>query len=177
MNHARSKVMLVVCDGLGDRPIPELGHRTPLEAARTPNLDALACEGQTGSMFTVGRVTPGSDVAHLSLFGYDPKVHYSGRGPIEATGLGIRLEPGDVALRANLATVNDDLTIADRRAGRIRDVRDLVQSLQGYSDGDADKCSYGPERRTVRSLLFGGRGCQVVFRTTIRMPRRCQQPS
>ena len=139
MSSGHAKVILVVCDGLGDRPIPELGYLTPLEAARTPLLDQLASEGQSGAMFTVRRgVTPGSDVAHLSLFGYDPDKYYSGRGPIEASGIGIRLAKGDIALRANFATVNDDLSIVDRRAGRIRDVAPFVECLQGFSSGDVE---------------------------------------
>lgn len=81
------KAILVVMDGLGDRPIKEFKGKTPLEHAKTPNLDALAKRGINGIMDTVGPgITPGSDTAHLSLFGLDPHEHYHGRGPIEACG-------------------------------------------------------------------------------------------
>jgi 2,3-bisphosphoglycerate-independent phosphoglycerate mutase len=126
------RVVLVVCDGLGDRPIKELGDKTPLEAARTPNLDKFAEQSECGMMHTLGRGrTPGSDTAHLSIFGYDIETHYSGRGPIEVAGLGLQLKDGDVALRGNFGTVDDKLTITDRRAGRIRVVEPLTKALDG----------------------------------------------
>ncbi len=126
------KVVLVICDGLGDRPVRELGNKTPLEAARTPNLDKLARESECGMMHTLGRGhTPGSDTAHLTILGYDITRHYSGRGPIEAAGIGLQLRHGDVALRGNFGTVDDDLLIKDRRAGRIRVVEPLTKALDG----------------------------------------------
>jgi 2,3-bisphosphoglycerate-independent phosphoglycerate mutase len=125
------RVILVVCDGLGDRPVPELGGVTPLEAAQTPNLDQLATEGECGMMHTLGRGrTPGSDTAHLMIFGYDIATCYSGRGPIEVAGLGMKLKHGDVALRGNMGTVKDG-KIIDRRAGRIRVVGPLCEALDG----------------------------------------------
>jgi 2,3-bisphosphoglycerate-independent phosphoglycerate mutase len=109
------KAILLIIDGLGDLPTP----KTPLQAARTPNLDNLAKEGISGMMSPVAKyVVPGSDVSHLNLLGYDPAIFYRGRGPLEALGLGIRLEAGDVAFRANFATYKDG-KITDRRAGRI----------------------------------------------------------
>src|SRR5262245_7641105 len=124
------RAILIICDGLGDRPIPEFGGKTPLEAARTPNLDRLAREGITGMMWALGRgLAPGSDVAHLSILGYDTKQHYAGRGPIEVRGLGMDLKAGDVALRGNLGTVNESNRIVDRRAGRILDTTDFVKDL------------------------------------------------
>ena len=126
------RVILVICDGMGDRPIPELGGLTPLEAARTPHLDALVKDGECGMMHTLGRgFVPGSDVAHLSLLGYPPKEFYCGRGPIEAAGVGLTLQEGDVAFRGNFATVNQDLTIADRRAGRIRNIDEFAAAIAG----------------------------------------------
>src|ERR1051326_1971751 len=126
------KVILIVFDGLGDRPISELDNKTPLEAARKPNLDKLAANGITGMMWSVGRgQAPGSDVAHLSLFGYDLHEHYAGRGPIEVRGLGMELQHGDVALRGNLGTVDKSGKIIDRRAGRIQDTTDFVKGLDG----------------------------------------------
>ena len=125
------RVVMVICDGLGDRPIPELNNLTPLEAAHTPNLDRLAAEGECGMMHTLGRGhTPGSDTAHLAILGYDIEHCYSGRGPIEVAGLGMKLKSGDVALRGNMGTVKDG-KIIDRRAGRIRVVAPLCEAIDG----------------------------------------------
>ena len=127
-----NKVLLIICDGLPDRPIFELGDKTPLEAAYKPNLDKLASRGMTGLMHTVDiGVRPGSDVAHLSLLGYEINKYYPGRGPFEAAGLGLDLKPGDVAFRGNFATVDGNLKIIDRRAGRINDTRHFVKALDG----------------------------------------------
>ena len=129
------KVIAVICDGLADRPVPQLGNLTPLEAARTPNLDRLAREGECGMMHTLGRgKVPGSDTAHLMIFGYDIATCYSGRGPIEVAGLGMQLKAGDVALRGNMGTVENGLII-DRRAGRIRAVAPLCEALDGMEVG------------------------------------------
>ncbi|MBM3308769.1 MAG: 2,3-bisphosphoglycerate-independent phosphoglycerate mutase [Candidatus Altiarchaeales archaeon] len=126
------KTILVICDGLGDRPIKELGNKTPLEAAKTPNLDKLAREGICGVMHTLGfGLRPGSDTAHLSIFGYDPKEYYHGRGPFEAAGIGIDLRPGDIAFRGNMGTVDENLVVKDRRAGRIRDTTPYAKALDG----------------------------------------------
>lgn len=122
---------MLIFDGLGDRPNKELDYKTPLEAAATPNLDKLARESECGMMHTLGRGhTPGSDVAHLTIFGYDIEHCYSGRGPIEVAGLGMKLKHGDVALRGNMGTVKDNM-IVDRRAGRIRDVSPFTPDLDG----------------------------------------------
>lgn len=111
--------LLYVClDGLGDDPIPELGHRTPLEAAPTPSLDALARQGRTGSVITVGRdVAPESDIAVFAILGYDPREEHPGRGVVEAVGVGMDFRDGDLAYRVNFATV-DWPRIVDRRVGR-----------------------------------------------------------
>ncbi|HIH16839.1 MAG TPA: 2,3-bisphosphoglycerate-independent phosphoglycerate mutase [Candidatus Diapherotrites archaeon] len=127
-----SKALLVSLDGLGDRLIPELKGKTPLEAAKKPNLDRLAREGITGLMNTVAvGVRPGSDTSHLCMLGYDPKEYYTGRGPIEAAGVGIFTQAGDVALRGNFGTVDEKWIIKDRRAGRILDVSELCKALDG----------------------------------------------
>lgn len=118
MSDKRTAV-LVVMDGLGDRPVQELGGKTPLQAAKTPTFDRLAAEGQNGLMNVIGPgITPGSDTAHLALFGYDPVKEYPGRGPLESFGAGLDTKPGDVAFRSNFATVDSDLVVLDRRAGR-----------------------------------------------------------
>jgi 2,3-bisphosphoglycerate-independent phosphoglycerate mutase len=127
------KVLLLVCDGLADRPCKELKGMTPLESAKTPNLNKLATDGITGIMDVVGTgIRPGSDVAHLSLFGYEYSKYYPGRGPLEAAGVGIKLKQGDVAFRANFATIKDGI-ITDRRAGRPKTVEPLTKSLNGIS--------------------------------------------
>lgn len=126
------KVIFVIIDGLGDRPIKELGHRTPLEAASKQNMSILASKGVCGMVDVIGvGIRPGSDTAHLALFGYDPKIYYNGRGIFEVCGIGMRLKRGDVALRVNLATVDQNLKIIDRRAGRITSVAELVKDLNG----------------------------------------------
>jgi 2,3-bisphosphoglycerate-independent phosphoglycerate mutase len=128
------KAMLVVMDGLGDRPVQELGGRTPLEAAHTPHLDTLAARGITGLMNALGvGLRPGSDTSHLAILGYDVERYYTGRGTIEVAGLGMDLEAGDVALRGNLGTVDDNLTVVDRRAGRITDTGPFVKDLDGLT--------------------------------------------
>ena len=116
---AERTAILVIMDGLGDRPVPKLKGKTPLEYAKTPTFDRLANEGQVGLIDVIGPgMTPGSDAAHLALFGYDPYESYPGRGPLEAQGAGLSTKPGDVAFRTNFATVDDDFIVLDRRAGR-----------------------------------------------------------
>lgn len=113
------KYIILVGDGMCDYPIVELGNKTPLEAAQTPNMDFLAHNGKLGLAKTIpDGMSPASDVANLAIFGYDPKVYYSGRGPLEAVNLGVSLEPEDVAFRCNLVTVSEDKLI-DYSAGHI----------------------------------------------------------
>jgi 2,3-bisphosphoglycerate-independent phosphoglycerate mutase len=114
------KILYIVLDGLGDLPIPELDNKTPLEAASTPQMDKLAKIGRTGIMHTVGKgIAPESDIAVISLLGYDAKKYYTGRGPLESFAEGIKLAVGNLALRINFATVDADGTsILDRRVGR-----------------------------------------------------------
>lgn len=125
------KILFIVLDGLGDRPCDELGGLTPLEAARTPVMNLLAEKGASGLVDVAGiGIRPGSDVGHLSLLGYDPAKYYPGRGPLEALGAGITLNPGDVAFRVNFATVDAKGKILDRRAGRIDSCKVFEPALE-----------------------------------------------
>lgn len=118
-NTTGGKILLLVMDGVGGLP-REQGGPTELEAANTPNLDRLAREGSTGLTIPVARgVAPGSGPAHLAMFGYDPITYEIGRGVLEATGIGLEVNPGDVAIRGNFCTIDDAGNITDRRAGRI----------------------------------------------------------
>ncbi|MGQ9679583.1 MAG: 2,3-bisphosphoglycerate-independent phosphoglycerate mutase [Candidatus Bathyarchaeia archaeon] len=113
------KAILIVGDGMSDRPLKELDGKTPLEAANTPNLDKVARLGVCGIMDIISPgIPPGSDVANLALIGYDPVRSYRGRGALEAFGVGITVSEGDVAFRGNFAYIEDGRVI-DRRAGRI----------------------------------------------------------
>ncbi len=113
------KLIYVAIDGMGDLPTEALGNKTPLEAAETPNMDALAAGGQTGLMYSVKKgVAPESDVAVISLLGYDPFKYSTGRGVIDVVGAGLRMKDGDLALRCNFATLGQGKTIIDRRVAR-----------------------------------------------------------
>ena len=113
------KLIYVAIDGMGDLPIKELGNKTPLEAAETPNMDALASNGETGLMYSVKKgVAPESDVAVISLLGYDPFKYSTGRGVIEVAGASLKMKDGDLALRCNFATLGKGKTIIDRRVAR-----------------------------------------------------------
>ena len=133
-------IVLVVMDGLGGLPDPGTGL-TELESAATPNLDALAARASLGMLVPVGPgITPGSGPGHLSLFGYDPTEYVIGRGALSALGVGMELQPGDVAARLNLATFDDQGRVADRRAGRPSDEegRRVVEKLLDALSFDGD---------------------------------------
>ncbi len=113
-----NRLLYVCLDGLGDDPIPELGDRTPLEAAETPFLDSLALRGRLGSVTTVGPgIAPESDIAVFAILGYDPREEHPGRGVVEALGFDIDFRDGDLAYRVNFAT-SEWPAIVDRRVGR-----------------------------------------------------------
>jgi len=127
--------LLIVLDGLGDHAYAELRGKTPLEAARQSNIAKLKAKGAQGLMDPISPgVPPSSDTSHLTIFGYDLKTEYFGRGPIEASGEGVELKEGEIAFRTNMATVElgeDKATVVDRRAGRIssRETSELAKVL------------------------------------------------
>ena len=109
------KYAIILCDGMADRPVEALGGKTPLEAADTPNMARIAARGRVGRMRTLYDDLPtGSDVANLSILGYDPHRYYTGRSPIEALGLGIPLHADDTVFRMNLVTVSGDEPFAEK---------------------------------------------------------------
>jgi 2,3-bisphosphoglycerate-independent phosphoglycerate mutase len=128
------KILFLVIDGLPDDPIPALGNQTPLEAARRTNLDYFARNGLLGFFQPrfLGKL-PDSEEVHLALFGYDPKKNLPGRGVLEAVGIGEKILPGDVVLRGNLATIDQNGIVVDRRAGRISTKRaeETIRPLSG----------------------------------------------
>ena len=126
------KYILIIGDGMADYSIPELGDKTPLQAAYKPNMDAIATRGRNGLIKNVpDDLSPGSDVAICSVLGYDPKVYCTGRGPLEAPSRGIKLSPNDVAYRCNLITEKDG-AIADYSAGHIttEEAAQLIAAIQ-----------------------------------------------
>ncbi len=129
---ANTKIVMLVMDGLGGLPM-QLGGKTELETAKTPNMDRLAAEGMLGQTLPIDYgITPGSGPAHLSLFGYDPVAHEVGRGVLEAMGVGMFVHTGEVAVRGNFCTIDKDGLITDRRAGRIatEDAAKLIEKLK-----------------------------------------------
>jgi 2,3-bisphosphoglycerate-independent phosphoglycerate mutase len=155
-----AKMALVVLDGLGDIATTEQGELTPLEAAKTPNLDALVRRGcAQGRMIPVAPgITPGSGPGHLGLFGYDPIEWEVGRGVIETLGLGIELKNGDVAARANFCTLDAKGLVTDRRAGRI--ATEVCERLCGILSSKIKKIG------TTQVLIYPGKEHRfvVVFR-------------
>jgi 2,3-bisphosphoglycerate-independent phosphoglycerate mutase len=126
-----TKYAIIVPDGAADEPIEQLGNQTVLEAAGTPNIDKVSTQGRQGIMRTVPvDMEPGSDVAQMSLLGYDPRRYYTGRAPIEAVARNIELDPDDWVFRCNLVTIADD-KMADHSAGHIstEEATRLVQEL------------------------------------------------
>ncbi len=132
------KYVVVLCDGMADTPVPELGNRTPMQVACKPNMDALAAKSTVGMVRTVDdALSPGSDVANLSVMGFDPLECYTGRSPLEAASIGVQMSDTDVAIRCNLVTLSDDeayenKTMVDYCAGDIStaEADEIVKTLQ-----------------------------------------------
>lgn len=159
-----ARLALVVLDGLGDIATRAQNYLTPLEAAVTPNLDALSKDSAQGRMIPVAPgISPGSGPGHLALFGYDPLEYEVGRGVIEALGLGLELKPGDVCARANFCTLDDKGIITDRRAGRIptakcEELCALLQAAVQRVDDTEVIIQPGKEHRFV--VIFRGPGLE-----------------
>ena len=162
-NEAGIKLMLLILDGIGDIATIDTRFLTPLEAARTPNLDALAKASAMGRMTPVAPgITPGSGPGHLGLFGYDPLEFEVGRGVIEALGLGIDLKSGDVAARANFCTLDDKGIVTDRRAGRIAtDVNEaLCEKLKKIKKIGIAEIIIKPGKSHRFVVVFRGKGLE-----------------
>lgn len=137
------KYIVLQGDGMADWPVAELGHKTPLEYARTPNMDRIASLGVLGLTYTIpGGYPPGSDVGTMSLLGYDPRRYHTGRSPIEAASMGIALGPRDIAFRCNLVTLavgaGGEEIMEDFAAGHIpsADAAELIRAIDAELGGD-----------------------------------------
>jgi 2,3-bisphosphoglycerate-independent phosphoglycerate mutase len=155
------KIVLFVLDGLGGLPHPETGL-TELETAQTPNLDALARKNSLGSLVPVSPgITPGSGPGHLSLLGYDPMEYVMGRGALSALGVGFDLRPGDLAARLNLATLDGEGLIQDRRAGRPPDEegrRVVEKARMGLTPPEGIEVFLEHEKEHRAVLILRGEG-------------------
>jgi len=126
------KYIVILGDGMADEPLPELGGKTPLEHAKTPNLDRMTVTGACGMLRTIPEgFEAGSDIANMSVLGYDPKTYYTGRGPLEAVSMGIDVQDDDIAYRCNLVTIKDGV-MQDFSAGHISSTEGarLLSSLE-----------------------------------------------
>ena len=156
MDNSNVHMIYVLLDGVGDLPHPDLDGKTPLEAANTPNLDKLAKNGAIGEVISVGKgIAPESDIAVFNMLGYKfNHEDYAGRGVIEAIGIGVDFKDGDLALRGNYATLNDQGAIIDRRAGRHIEKEDA----DGIAKEIEDKMRFTlPDTSVVVSPTIGHR--------------------
>lgn len=154
------KYIVLVGDGMADYPIEELENRTPLEVARTPNMDFIARNGILGRVKTIpDHMAPASDVANISILGYDPQRYYTGRGPLEAANLGIELQDDDVAFRCNLITASGD-TLTDYSAGHIssKEAATLMKFLDKHLGTNRIRFSAGI---SYRNLVLIKRGSEL----------------
>ncbi|MFQ9933533.1 MAG: cofactor-independent phosphoglycerate mutase [Lachnospiraceae bacterium] len=164
------KYVIVLGDGMADEPIPELGDKTPLEYAKTPMLDQLSKKSEVGMVHTIpDGMKPGSDTANLSVLGYDPKIYYTGRSPLEALSIGVDMKPTDIALRCNIVTLSDDnlpyeeKTIIDHSSGEIstEEAEILLEAVRKELEDDIYKFYLGT---SYRHLTIWDKG-QVVSLT------------
>ncbi len=158
------KYVVLLGDGMADWAIESLGGKTPLAHAKTPNMDRIAREGTLGLIDTVPRgMKPGSDVAILSVLGYDPAVCYTGRGPLEAASMGVHLEPGDLAFRCNLVTLGEgpDPVMVDFTAGHITsdEAREIIRDIDREMGTETLKFHPGVGYRHL--LVWKGGGPEV----------------
>lgn len=158
------KYVIVLGDGMADRPIEELQGKTPLEYAKTPAMDELAAKGEIGTVHTIpDGMSPGSDTANLSVLGYAPRKYYSGRSPLEALSIGVDMKPTDVSLRCNIVTVSEeeenyeDKTIIDHSADEIstEDAAVLLEAVRKELETDIYKFYVGT---SYRHLLIWDKG-------------------
>ncbi len=158
------KYIVVLGDGMADESIEALGGRTPLEAADTPTLDELACKSEVGLAYTIPEgMKPGSDTANLSVMGYDPKLYYTGRSPLEALSIGVDMKADDIALRTNLITVSDgdepyeEKTIIDHSSSEIstEDAAVLLKAVRAELEDEIYKFYVGT---SYRHLLIWAKG-------------------
>ena len=155
------KIVVLVMDGLGGLPLERNGL-TELEKAKTPNLDALAADAETGTLHPIDYgITPGSAPGHFSLFGYDPLRYEIGRGVIAAMGIAFPMKPGDVAARMNFATKDENGNITDRRAGRIPTEKstELCKKLEGIEIEDVE-IMVKPVKDHRACVVFRGPGLE-----------------
>ena len=161
------KYVILVGDGMGDYPMGELGGKTCLEAAATPHLDRLASQGELGLARTIPTgMDPGSDIANLAVIGYDPARYHTGRAPLEAAAMGVRLKPGEVAFRCNLVTLRpegDKLYMEDYAAGHITsdEARDLILALDAALGQEGRRFYPGVSYRHLLVWAMDGAGWQT----------------
>ena len=162
------KLLYVILDGVGDLPIEELGKKTPLEAAATPNMDELASTGKQGFVYTVGEgIAPESDIGVISILGYDAHKYYTGRGPLESYAEGLEVKDGDLAYRVNFATKEPNSNkIIDRRVGRSLTTQQATE-LAGEINTKV-KLTSRPAKFTFKNTI-GHRGVLVVRRKSGRL--------
>ncbi len=149
------KYIVVLGDGMADEPIASLGEKTPLEYAATPMMDALAAQSEIGLLHTIPEgMKPGSDTANLSVMGYDPKIYYSGRSPLEALSIGVPMKDTDVALRCNLVTLSEEepyekKTMIDHSSGEIstEDAAVLLDAVRKELEKDGYRFYVGTSYR------------------------------
>ena len=158
------KYVVVLGDGMADKPIAELGDKTPLEYAKTPMMDTLAAKSEIGMVHTIpDGMNPGSDTANLSVLGYNPRKYYSGRSPLEALSIGVPMKDTDIALRCNIVTLSEEdcpyeeRTIIDHSSSEIstEDAAVLLEAVRKELETDTYKFYVGT---SYRHLLIWDKG-------------------